>query len=462
MPVLAADLTYINGKFERGVAIDYDAASGRITRVLRGADQPGAQRLDGRALMPGFINAHSHAFQRLIRGRTQWRPVGSPPADFWSWRESMYSALLPLTPEDVFDVSRFCFLEMLRAGYTSVGEFHYLQTDPDGKIYDHPLELHGAVLAAAEDVGIRIVLINTAYATGGVQRPLQPLQRRFNTPDLDLFLTACEQLRLRVQGAPSASMAIAPHSIRAVPREWLQPIHKWAADAQVPMHMHVSEQMAEVEACMGAYGRRPFELLDEAGVLDHRFTAIHATHVAMNEIALIARARATVCACPSTERDLGDGFLQANGMHAAGVRLAIGTDSQSIIDPFEELRLIEYHERLRRNERVLLSSAVDGQEMVAPTLLRHGARGGAHALQLDAGEIAAGKLADFVAVDLDHIQVAGASEQTLDASLVMGANASVVTNTWVGGRELVSDRRHGRDEKAYDGYSRVARQTARA
>jgi formimidoylglutamate deiminase len=433
---IAAELTYINGRFVRDVAVEYDDASGRITRVRTGATDVPA-RMQGRALLPGFVNVHSHAFQRAIRGRTQWRPLHAPPSDFWSWREEMYASVLAMSPADVFKVSRLCFLEMLKAGYTSVGEFHYLQRDEDGNPYGNPLELHEAVLAAAQDVGIRIVLINTAYSTGGVERPLQPTQRRFNTPDLDEFLAQCERLKTVVVKYANATMAIAPHSIRAVPRAWIKPIHTWAQSADVPMHMHVSEQIAEVEACVGEYARRPVEVLYDVGALDARLTLIHATHVAMNEIALIARARATVCACPTTERDLGDGFLPATSLHAAGARIAIGTDSQTVIDPLEEIRLIEYHDRLRRNERVLLGQTRGDRSEIAPTLLRYGTMEGARALRIDAGEIAEGKLADMVAVDLAQLQLSGWTVDTLDAMLALSASAPVViTDTWVGGKRV--------------------------
>jgi formimidoylglutamate deiminase len=438
VPFLAADLTYTGGKFERGIAVEYDEASGRITRVIPAASASGALRLSNRALMPGFVNVHSHSFQRAIRGKTQWRPVNSQPSNFWSWRETMYQAVLTMSLKDVFEISRVCFLEMLKAGYTTVGEFHYLQRDEDGKAYANPLELHEAVLAAAHAVGIRIVLINTAYATGGVGLPLRPEQRRFNTPDLDEFLNQCDQLRSLVGKMPNTTMGIAPHSVRAVVRDWLKPIHGWGEKADVPVHMHVSEQIGEVEACAAAYGRRPVELLFDAGVLDARFTAVHATHIAMNETALLARARTTVCACPTTERDLGDGFLQATSLHAAGVRIAIGTDSQSVIDPLEEVRLIEYHERLRRNERVLMSEARDDRASVAPALLRYGTVDGARALKVDAGEIAEGKLADLIAIDLEQIQLHGWTDDTLDAMLALSASGPlVVTDTWVGGKRAV-------------------------
>ena len=458
MSTIAADLTYIDGKFERAVALELDATGGRITRVHRGPAASGATRLTNCALLPGFVNVHSHAFQRLIRGRTQWRPAQSPPSDFWSWREAMYAALQRLEPDDVFVVSRFCFVEMLKAGFTSVGEFHYLQRDPNGAAYADPLELHNAVLAAAREAGIRIVLINTAYATGGVKQTLRPTQRRFNTPDVNEFLANCERLRNQVARQDNATMAVAPHSVRAVAVDWLKPIHEWATRADVPFHMHVSEQTGEVEACAAAYGLRPVELLHDAGVLDARLTAIHATHLAVQEIALLARARATVCACPTTERDLGDGFLQAASLHAAGVRVGIGTDSQTVIDPLEEIRLIEYHERLRKTERVLLARKDAERVAVAPELLCYGTIDGARALRIDAGSLAAGKLADFVTVDLTHVQLAGWADDNLDALLALSASAAVIKDVWVGGRQVITNCAHRDEDRIMTDFSRVAAQ----
>jgi formimidoylglutamate deiminase len=241
-----------------------------------------------------------------------------------------------------------------------------------------------------------------------------------------------------------------------VPVGWLNPIHEWATRAGVPFHMHVSEQIAEVEACVAAYGLRPVEVLNDAGVLDARVTAVHATHVAVQEIALLARAQATVCACPTTERDLGDGFLPAASLHAAGVRIAIGTDSQTVIDPLEEIRLIEYHERLRKTERVLLTQTHADRLSVAPELLSYGTRSGSHALQLEAGELAAGKLADMIAVDLDDVQLAGWSPSNLDAMLALSASAAVVTDVWVGGRHVISGGSHDAMERIQTDFRRVA------
>ncbi len=443
MRVLEADLTYVNGAFQSGVGVEVDDTSGKITRVAPIAELRGERfRLRDRALMPGFVNAHSHSFQRLIRGRTQWRPLRSAPSDFWSWRDEMYAAALSLNADDIYDVARLCFLEMLLAGTTTVGEFHYLQHDESGTPYGDPLELHKRVLQAASDVGIRIVLLNTAYVTGGVGAQLRWTQRRFNTPELDKFLSDCEQLKSATQRYHHATMGLAPHSVRAVPREWLKPLAEWARIASVPLHIHVSEQLGEVEACAAAYGMRPVEVLAAEGVLDNGLTAIHATHISAHEVALLARARAFVCACPGTERDLGDGFLPASSLHAAGVRVAIGSDSQTIIDPLEEIRLIEYHERLRRMERVLLGVAVNERTEIAPTLLRSASGHGASSLRVNAGAIEVGREADLIAVDLQDIALSGFKEDNLDTLIALSANPSIVKDVWVSGRQVVADRQH--------------------
>ena len=443
MRVLEADLTYIDGAFQSEIGVEVDEASGNITRIGPLKDFRGERlRLPDRALLPGFINVHSHSFQRLIRGRTQWRPLRSAPSDFWSWRDEMYTAALSLNADDIYDVARLCFLEMLLAGTTTVGEFHYLQHDESGTPYGDPLELHKRILQAANDVGIRIVLLNTAYVTGGVGSQLRWTQRRFDTPLLDKFLSDSEELKTVTTRYQNATMGVAPHSVRAVPREWLKPLAAWARISDVPIHMHVSEQLGEVEACAAAYGMRPVEVLAAEGVLDGRLTAIHATHISTHEVALLARARAIVGACPGTERDLGDGFLPASALHAAGVRIAIGSDSQTIIDPLEEMRLIEYHERLRRTERVLLGTASLERIAVAPTLLRTATVNGAASLRVNAGAIEPGRAADLVSVDLSDISLVGFSPENLDALIALTATSAVIRDVWVGGRHVVAERMH--------------------
>lgn len=459
MAVLIPDLLYRDDVFYSGLAVEYDESTGRITRIAHRLelDSRDAVPLPGRALMPGFVNAHSHAFQRLIRGRTQWRPADDTVANFWSWREAMYGAALGLSAEDVYDVSRYCFIEMLRAGITTVGEFHYLHNAPDGRPYGDRAELARRVIGAAQDVGIRICLLNTCYAAGGIGEPLRPEQRRFDTGDLDTYVSTTERLAADVVGQPRVTVGVAPHSVRAVPREWLQILHAWAATRDLPFHMHVSEQPAEVEACVAAFGLRPVELLDHVGVLDERFTGVHATHITDREVVMLAISGGTVCACPTTERDLGDGFLRGRDLLSAGAVIAIGTDSQTMLDMFEEIRLVEYNERLRRLQRVLLTRGGGDVLEVAPVLLRMATSAGARSLRVPAGTLEQGALADFVGIDLEHPALAGWSAQSLAAMLAFSAPPDAVSDVWVGGRNVVANRSHVRQEAAVREFNAIAR-----
>lgn len=442
---LAADLAYIDDRFRPDMVVVFDEQDGRIQRVQPLAElRPDVEleRCAGCALLPGLVNAHSHAFQRAIRGRTQWRPPGEH-ADFWSWREAMYRAVLRLSPEDMFELARFCFIEMLLAGYTTVGEFHYVQRDEHGAEYADPNELALQVIRAAQEVGIRIALLNVCYVTGGVGEPLREEQRRFGTPDLDRYLANSGRLRTQVKGLPDVSVGLAPHSLRAVPREWLGPIASQAREQDLPLHMHVAEQPAEVDACVRTYGKRPGELLADLGVLDGWFTAVHATHLSATEIRAFGQAAITVCACPTTERDLGDGIPAAPELVGAGVRLCIGSDSQTIIDPWEEMRSIEYHTRLAKLRRVVLAEEVGhGRSEVGPLLMRAGGANGAVSLKLEAGAIGAGKQADFVVIDLAHPSLSGWTQSSLTAHLTLSASAAAVRDVWVSGKARVRNGQH--------------------
>jgi formimidoylglutamate deiminase len=457
--ILAPDLLWRGHSFHSGLGVEVDPVTGRIGEIVAlGSLPPGAavQRLPDRALLPGFVNAHSHSFQRLLRGHAQWRPAGGT-ADFWSWRAAMYRAALFLSPEQLEDVARFCFIEMLLAGWTSVGEFHYLQRDPEGRSYGDGDELAQRVLAAAESVGIRIRLLQVAYACGGIGQALGHEQRRFATPQLEVYLRSTIELAERTAGRPLVSLGVAPHSIRAVPRAWLRPIHSLAFGFDLPFHIHVAEQPAEVSACIAAYGRRPVEVLADEGVLDGLFTAVHATHVSHHEIALLADGGPSVCACPTTERDLGDGFLPGEELLRAGGSIALGTDSQIRIDPFAEMRLLETHERLRKLRRVVLGTEHAGRISTAPVLIDAGTRAGAAALLLDTGSIEAGMLADLVAIDLEHRVLAGWTQETLAASLVFAGSPDVVSDVWVGGVQRIQDRRHAAEPSSLRAFRAAAR-----
>jgi formimidoylglutamate deiminase len=410
------------------------------------------EHLPGKLLLPGLVNAHSHAFQRLLRGRTQAPAAGRQEDNFWTWRETMYRAAAALDPEGIAIASRQCFLEMARAGITTVGEFHYLHHAPDGRPYRDPLELALRVIAAAREVGLRIHLLRVGYARPGFNSLPQPRQRRFYDPDPDCFLGAVAALQERVRPDPLVTVGVAPHSVRAVPRAWLEAV---ARTRPATVHMHVAEQQREVESCIAEHGRRPVELLDEVGLLDDGFTAVHAVHLASHEIRLLSRSK--VCACPLTERDLGDGILPADGLAAAGTTLCIGTDGQSEIDPLGELRALEGSLRLARERRLVLPPDGEGLDALARTLLEVGTHGGARSLGLDVGRLAPRRPADLCAVDLRHPSLAGAPEDGLLAAVVFSAPSAAITDTWVQGQRVVKDGRHPLDEGSAQEFTALCR-----
>jgi formimidoylglutamate deiminase len=441
------------GNLLRGAALSV-AADG--TCESAGPPPPGTavERLPGKLLLPGLVNAHSHAFQRLLRGRTQAPSPGRPQDDFWTWRETMYRAAASLDPEGLAVASRQCFLEMARAGITAVGEFHYLHHAPDGRPYADPLELALRVIAAAREVGLRIHLLRVGYARPGFDAPPEPRQRRFYDADPERFLAAVAALAQRMRGDPLVTVGAAPHSVRAVPRSWLEAV---ARARPTTVHMHVAEQPREVAACLAEHGRRPVELLHELGLLDGRFTAVHAVHVAAQEIPLLGRS--SICACPLTERDLGDGILPADGLAAAGASLCIGTDGQSEIDPFGELRALEGDLRLQRGRRLVLPPTGEGPDALARTLLDIGTQGGARSLGLDVGRLARGRPADLCAVDLGHPVLLGAPEDGLLATVLFSAPALAVTDTWVQGQRVMQDGRHPLDAISARDFTALCRRT---
>src|SRR5882762_9681199 len=306
------DLIYRGGRFRENSALLCDEA-GRIPETTEPHEVVVSSKLRNRALLPGLVNAHSHAFQRVIRGRTEYRTTNSRDS-FWTWREMMYRAASRLSPEDVYDASRMAFLEMALSGITAVGEFHYLHHAPDGKAYDDPNLIAKQVVRAANDVGLRIALLRVAYARSGFQTEINARQLRFIEKDSDSYLRNVEQLIADMDRASApAWVGIAPHSVRAVPLDYLKEIINFANERTLPLHMHVAEQPAEVSACIEEYGRSPVALLATEGLLSERFTAVHAIHVSPKAVGMLADAGVTVCACPTTERNLGDGIVPVDG-----------------------------------------------------------------------------------------------------------------------------------------------------
>ena len=372
---LQPELLFWDGQVRAGLALEVDER-GRVA----GAGTPPAgaevEALRGRLLLPGLVNAHSHAFQRLIRGRTEYVAAGQERDDFWSWRELMYRAAGALDPEGVYVASRQAFVEMALCGTTSVGEFHYLHHAPDGAPYADRLELSRQVIRAARDVGLRISLLRVGYARAGFRKPENPRQRRFIDPSLDLFLEDAVQLRQAMREDPAVAVGLAPHSVRAVPRAWLEQLPR-AAPPGMPIHLHIAEQPAEIDACREEHGVTPVELLDGLGLLREGVTLVHAVHVTAGEVKRIGAAGATVCACPSTERNLGDGIVRADELLRAGAPVCLGTDSHAAVDLLDEARQLEGHLRLLRLRRAVMDPGGGDPDGPGgpPAEERHGARG---------------------------------------------------------------------------------------
>jgi formimidoylglutamate deiminase len=408
--------------------------------LMAAGTDPSAEIVDlpGKALLPGFVNTHSHSFQRLIRGKSESRVMSG--RDFWSWRGTMYHAAAQLDPQDVYDVARMAFLEMLLGGTTTVGEFHYLHNAPGGRPYDDPNLLGKQVIAAAQSVGIRIVLLRSAYLRSGYELPPDPGQIRFYETAAQ-FLENMEALA----GSTEVRIGVAPHSLRAVPLHQLREIAAWSRERKLPLHMHVAEQVAENEACLREYGLPPTALLGREGLLGPDFTAVHAIHITAEEIGLLARSGTTVCSCPTTERNLGDGVIVADQVMGQGIRIALGSDSQAQIDPLEDARQLEYHLRLDRQQRAILDQ-IGGQNL-ASRLFDCATVNGARSLGVSAGELTGGALADFFTVDLDDLSIAGHSAQDLLPLAVFSFNRSAVRDVIVNGRWLVRDGRHPLQEE---------------
>ena len=463
------ELVYAGGQFKSQLAV-VSRSDGMIDKIVP-IDQLTDEKkinLPRRAVLPGMVNAHSHAFQRVLRGRTEYRTAHEHDS-FWTWRELMYSAATRLSPEDIYDASRMAFLEMALSGITSVGEFHYLHHAPDGGAYDDPNLLAKEVIRAANDLGLRIALLRVAYARSGFQTEANPRQVRFiESPETylqNLETLVCD-LGVREdstdsnpkgalpdgQASDTAWVGVAPHSVRAVSLDYLRAVITYANEHDLKTHMHVAEQPAEVSACVEEYGRTPTALLESEGLLSRDFTAVHAIHVTPKGIAAFARTGAMVCACPTTERNLGDGVVPAHEYQRHGASICLGTDSHAQIDLLEDARELEYHMRLQKLERAVLTpgngSSVDdalpdGQASdTARYLFDCATINGARSIDAPSGTLASGKPADFFTVDLDDPAIAGASQNDLLASIVFTLSRAAVREVVVGGKPIVSEGRH--------------------
>jgi len=423
--VIWCELAWLGGeRAEPGVLIELEDE--RVASVSAGVANPPAQARSLSGLtIPGLANAHSHAFQRALRGRTQ---VGR--GDFWTWRRSMYEVAEAIDPELYHALARATFGEMALAGITAVGEFHYLHHRPGGAPYEDPNRLGKVVIDAAREAGIRITLLDTCYLHGGFGQQAEGPQLRFSDGTAEAWAERVDAL----DPGDGARLGAAIHSVRAVDPEAAARVAAFAAERAWPLHAHLSEQPAENEDCVSAYGKRPTLVLAEADALSASFTAVHATHLDDADIELLAGGDCAVCLCPTTERDLADGVGPAHSLAEAGVRLCLGTDSHALIDAFEEARAVELDERLETGMRGGHSAA---------GLLRAATAGGCAAIGWpEAGRIEPGALADLVTVGLDGVRLAGTSAGHAIESLVFAASADDVRDVIVGGRPVVRDGAH--------------------
>lgn len=399
------------------------------------------QTTDTHFIIPGLATAHSHAFQRLLRGRTQRKATAA--RSFWSWRGLMYQLAERLDPDDIYTVARFAYAELALSGVTAVGEFHYLHHGKNGRSYANRTETAEACIRAARDVGIRICLIRTGYMRGSYQKPLDPAQQRFADPDVDLILQDVQTLQQKYADDPLVTIGVAAHSVRAMRIEPIETLAHYAAQHNLPFHMHVCEQRQELTECVAEYGKTPIQLLAAHDILSERFVGVHATHLAPDEIDALGGANATVCLCRTTERDLGDGLPQTSEMATAGVRFCVGVDSHAEGNAFEEIRAVELDERSRLEARHVVG---DGA-----TLLEMGTRWGYAACGMaDAGQ------ADKVWLNRDAPSLVGIDEQHALDGIVFGATPAGVDKVVVNGNVVVENGRCPQWEQIATAYKKIA------
>ena len=434
----------------RNVAIDVDQ-SGSIASIRRDVEyQAGMERCSG-PLLPGMPNLHSHAFQRAMAGLTE---RSGPAGDsFWSWREQMYHFLELLGPDEMEAIATMLYIEMLEAGYTSVAEFHYLHHAPDGQPYSDRAEMGQRIVNAADQSGIGLTLLPVMYCQGGFGRqPATSGQRRFINP-LDQFVLLVDQLAGRL--LPGMRIGVAPHSLRAVDPDDLLRLRQQLSHLQVdaPWHIHVAEQQQEVTECIEATGARPVQwLLDHAG-LDRHWCLVHATHMSSEETIGVASSGAVAGLCPSTEADLGDGFFDAQRFLTAGGVFGLGGDSHVAIDPFSELRLFEYGQRLLRQRRNLLGGETG--RSVGAALYRRALAGGAAALAQPVGKLAVGARADWLVLDNERPSLVARHGDDLLDSAIFAPSGAHVRDVMVAGQWRVRDKKHHLRPEAEARYKEV-------
>jgi len=414
MTVFNPEFTWLDGIFLTNKSITVD--DGKITSIGEGDNS------DKGAFLPGFVNAHSHAFQRGLRGRGEQFATGGN--SFWGWREEMYKLVEELSVDQFRGLCIQCFSEMRQAGITSVGEFHYFHHDKN-----NDSAMDKAVLEAATDVGIRIVLLHANYSRGGFSEPLSGGQKRFATESLDAWWKRVDALADEVDEKMQRIGTVA-HSVRAVNIETIKKIAIGSVQRGMPMHIHLEEQRQEIESCLQAHGVTPMALLNDAIDISPMITAVHCTHTAAADMEQWLSCGGNVCLCPLTEANLADGICDMHRIVKQGGCVSLGSDSNARISMLEEMRWMEYAQRLHREERGV---CIDNAGSMSNCLIDAATKNGARCLGIQAGEIAVGKLADFTVVDLDHPQLVGATAETLGSAICCGADNSVIKQTIISG-----------------------------
>lgn len=421
--------------------------SGMVSSITADAERGDAERLGG-VVVPGMANLHSHAFQRAMAGLAEQR--GDSADSFWTWRRTLYGFLDRLTPDDVEVIAALVCCEMLEAGFTTLGEFHYLHHDPAGRPYDDIGEVAGRIVAAAAATGIGLTLLPVFYAHGGFGgAPPADGQRRF-VNDPDGFARLVESAGRHLESLPGARIGIAPHSLRAATVGEIERILPLAGGG--PVHIHVAEQTREVEDCLSWCGRRPVEYLLDSLPVDGRWCAIHATHMTVAETGALARSGAVAGLCPETEANLGDGLFDGPRYLAEGGRFGIGSDSHIHIGLAEELRLLEYGQRLSSRGRNILCAPGAG---TGESLFRAAVSGGARALGQPVDGLQAGQRADFVVLDETHPSLSGRPVERIIDSWIFAGDRSCVRDVHVAGRRVVADGHHVARDRIRSDYVRV-------
>jgi len=426
-------------RWRNDVIINLDP-DGLITGIEQGSVKDATECIYG-TVIPGMPNVHSHAFQRAIAGRTG--PRGKRRDSFWSWRETMYRCADQISPDQFAAVAAGVFVEMLKAGYTTCAEFHYVHHQPDGTAYTNLTEMSERLLEAGSESGIAMTLLPVLYCSAGLGLTrIEDRQRRF-TNSTDQYLQLLQGCQKGMSGKALFQLGIAPHSLRAVPGRILQEVLQAWPEQQCPVHIHIAEQPAEVENCLTHLGARPVEWLLEKFPVDRRWCLVHATHMSDHEVDVAAASGATAGLCPTTEADLGDGVFKITRWLAAGGRMAVGSDSNVRISVAEELRLLEYNERLAGGQRNVLtgSDATCGR-----FLYQQAAVGGGVAIGQPVGQLDTGYRADLLELDDGHELLAGREPDVAMDSWIFAGDQSMIKSVWVAGQCVIRQGVHAREE----------------